>query len=36
MSVEYSLPDLLRQETELQFELFNNVTAWQLGCKLKK
>jgi uncharacterized protein (UPF0303 family) len=36
MSGHYSLPDLLNQETELQFELFNNETAWQLGCKLKK
>lgn len=33
---EYSLPDLLRQESELQFALFNNQTAWQLGCSLKK
>jgi uncharacterized protein (UPF0303 family) len=30
------LSDLLRQETELQFEVFNNETAWLLGCKLKK
>tara|TARA_R110001583_G_scaffold38455_5_gene124312 strand:+ start:4958 stop:5191 length:234 start_codon:yes stop_codon:yes gene_type:complete len=36
MSADYLLPDLLLQETELQFELFNNQTAWQLGCKLKK
>lgn len=35
MSGEYSLADLLGQESELQFELFNNQTAWQLGCKLK-
>lgn len=36
MSADYSLSDLLLQESELQFELFNNQTAWQLGCKLKK
>ncbi len=35
MSEEYSLADLLGQESELQFECFNNQTAWQLGCKLK-
>ncbi|MFT6924827.1 MAG: hypothetical protein ACJAZP_000397 [Psychromonas sp.] len=36
MSTENLLPDLLNQELDLQFELFNNQTAWQLGCKLKK
>ncbi|MCG6201376.1 heme-degrading domain-containing protein [Psychromonas antarctica] len=36
MSTPYLLADLLAQESELQFDLFNNHTAWQLGCKLKK
>ncbi|MFT4837012.1 MAG: hypothetical protein ACJAYB_003448 [Psychromonas sp.] len=36
MSTQYSLPDLLGQESELQFTFFNNQTAWQLGCQLKK
>lgn len=36
MRAEYSLPDLLLQESELQFAFFNNQTAWRLGCQLKK
>jgi uncharacterized protein (UPF0303 family) len=36
MSSKYSLSNLLAQESELQFASFNNQTAWQLGCKLKK
>ncbi|WP_432468342.1 heme-degrading domain-containing protein [Agarivorans sp. Z349TD_8] len=36
MSTDNILPDLLLQESELQFERFNNQTAWQLGCKLKE
>jgi len=36
MSKPTSLDDLLNQETQLQFEIFNNEIAWQLGCKLKK
>ncbi|MGI3061646.1 heme-degrading domain-containing protein [Vibrio alginolyticus] len=29
------LNQLLAQETELQFEEFNNQTAWELGCLIK-
>lgn len=36
MSSDNILTDLLLQESELQFERFNNQTAWQLGCKLKE
>lgn len=28
------LDQLLQQEQELQFESFNEVTAWQIGCQL--
>jgi uncharacterized protein (UPF0303 family) len=30
-----SLAHLLKQEQHLQFAIFDNVTAWQLGCELK-
>jgi len=35
MSDHYSLAELLAQESELQFDFFNNDTAWQLGSRLK-
>lgn len=36
MSSNYSLNDLLAQESQLQFVFFNNQIAWALGCKLKQ
>ena len=36
MNIQYSLAELLNQETILQFDGFNNDTAWQLGCHLKQ
>lgn len=36
MSRQYSLMELINQETTLQFECFNNEAAWQLGCHLKQ
>jgi len=30
------LKQLLAQEEQLQFEIFNNDTAWRLGCALKE
>ncbi|MGB5444684.1 MAG: hypothetical protein WBM99_04180, partial [Psychromonas sp.] len=36
MSESYSLSELLAQETALQFNFFNNESAWLLGCRLKQ
>lgn len=35
MDKHYSLTDLLNQEEALQFAVFNNDIAWQLGSQLK-
>ncbi len=36
MTKHYSFDELQTQENTLQFETFNNNTAWDLGCLLKQ